>query len=1626
MEKLDKTRQADLRKMSDARLHSKLTQAGFTLEQVETMDRTIMLDTYAELVLTGKEPPKAVFGYDVELEKRRLEFQIQQWEADRADRENDRIEREAERSHRSSRAVMLKRFGDALRATTTKIGTDPVDVITFFDNIEKEFRLLEVPDEIRVCLIKPFLNDRAKTLITQLASSHSNDYFYVKNHLLNEFKLVPSQLLDDYNHLVKPPQQSFKAYMARLRLLLSYYLSGKCVDSFEAMKDLFLCDRLKSILPEPMLTHVLRAESALDKGRSMTSDVLVELLDEFAVTFNKFGQAKTTPYTQFQRKPNVQSNGGQCKDNEGSPRAPIRNSSSVVTGNRNTGDRACYRCGSQTHLANKCSLPREPGTAGDKQWQPRLGHSTHRPSVSSSARPAKINRCVVDETNAPRPTENHGQSGARNDIVHLTDTPMILHDADDDTTSVVPPVNFSVSSVNACLQAEQNLTQPIGALEQTNEAMNKLQLAKLEYVDLRLPTGIVTGLVDSGSELNVLHKDALQGMDIDPVGEVEFRGIIGEPVKAPIVRLPIRLNDDTLSDEDNVMVMFAICTNLNESCIISAPTMYSLNDIFNAKLCLNTNGSRDNDMSIVSAVTTRSQACSNVVNAQNENYSNECSDDIHAPVDDDSDEAFIDVDNISANIRSDLGVDNAIDFAKEQHEDQTLFPAWQLARVNKSNYFIRDNLLFHKIKRCEQTLELLVVPHLRRKAVVRLSHADNHFSPRRTKERIITSGLFWEGILKDCVHHCVHCEVCQLRSRKTVWDRVPIKACIPENEAFRTMMMDCIGPIKPGANLKFNYALIVVDVATRYPFCYPLKSLSAKNVCDALLKMFEFTSLPITIASDNGSNFRSSLTREMLRRFGVSSRFATAYHPVSIVERQIGTLKGIIGKLVLEREQDWTTYLGPALFAMRTTINENLGCSPHLLLFGHWPCGPLKYLSDTWSGQNCLPTHLSKSAVEYLENLQEKLKTTQHYAAKHLRQEQNRHIQHYNLRARHKSFVEGDRCLILRPASTSSHTLRRWKGPATVVEKLSEYSYLVEYNNARYRLHANLLRKFHTQVNQITCLSLDFSTIGNNLDFISNDKCNANVHSIACNCAVIFESDTDFGEISVINPPNHRLLVNLPSQKLASGKLDHLAPPQRQQVLDLLDKYPEVFSDVPGLCTVTQHEIPILDSFKPKSLRPYRVPQQYQSEVSRQIKELLELGFIEKSTSPQASPIIVCLKAKDSKGNRGVRIAIDYRYVNKYTIPSVAPIEDIARIIQDVGKSPFISTFDCKSGYHQCLVKPADRWLTSFICEEGQFQWVRTPFGMRSSGTTFVRAMKTVLHDIKEFAKSYVDDIAVHSDSFVSHLHHIERFLKIVKLSGITLSIDKVELVKPKTKFLGSIIGSGERSVNPDKVTAIEHLKEPESKKQLRQIIGLFSFFREFIPGFAMICKPLTDLTSKRIPDRIPFGSRERIAFNTLKQLLCNAANHPLSIIDSSKEFSLFVDASSTAVGAALTQSGCEGKGTLRPVAFASRKLTETQQNWSTLEREAYAALFGLQKYKYWLYGKKTILYSDHNPLLFLTESVPKSSKLMRWALALSEFDIEFRYRVGRQNEAADCLSRMVSDDGGDGTKSIDGPVTLD
>jgi len=184
--------------------------------------------------------------------------------------------------------------------------------------------------------------------------------------------------------------------------------------------------------------------------------------------------------------------------------------------------------------------------------------------------------------------------------------------------------------------------------------------------------------------------------------------------------------------------------------------------------------------------------------------------------------------------------------------------------------------------------------------------------------------------------------------------------------------------------------------------------------------------------------------------------------------------------------------------------------------------------------------------------------------------------------------------------------------------------------------------------------------------------------------------------------------------------------------------------------------------------------------------------------------------------------------------------------------------------------------------------------------------------------------MAVHSNSFEQQLCHLESYLAVIKESGLTLGLSKCSFAKSEIKFFGQIIGSGKRRADPEKVASIQDLKEPETKKQLRHILGFFGFFRDYLPNYAQLAKPLTDLTAKRIPDRILFGEAERQALNSLKMRLCNATMEPLKIIDMNKPFNLFADACYYCVDDILTQTSSQGSE--QPVAFARNKLTPTQQ----------------------------------------------------------------------------------------------------
>ena len=290
-----------------------------------------------------------------------------------------------------------------------------------------------------------------------------------------------------------------------------------------------------------------------------------------------------------------------------------------------------------------------------------------------------------------------------------------------------------------------------------------------------------------------------------------------------------------------------------------------------------------------------------------------------------------------------------------------------------------------------------------------------------------------------------------------MYDKVPIRA-IPRGEiVFDTWVMDCFGPLNPNTNVEYNYALVSCDSCSRYPVAFPLRSLSAKNVCNSLLQLFQMTGVPSTIRSDCGSNFTSQLATTFLKMLGCSPNFNVPGRPQQsgLRERLVGTLKNMISKVACDHPITWYKHLGYVLWALRETPNETTGVPPWLLVYGHILRGPLTILKENWTGQTELPFTLGKSTVKYLQELRENLERANKYATSHTGRAKQRYISRYNLRARDKQFDIGEKVLLLIPDSMKSKTFSRWQGPGVIKEKKSNYSYLVEINGSTRHVHAD-------------------------------------------------------------------------------------------------------------------------------------------------------------------------------------------------------------------------------------------------------------------------------------------------------------------------------------------------------------------------------------------------------------------------------------------------------------------------------------------------------------------------------------------------------------------------------------------
>ena len=466
--------------------------------------------------------------------------------------------------------------------------------------------------------------------------------------------------------------------------------------------------------------------------------------------------------------------------------------------------------------------------------------------------------------------------------------------------------------------------------------------------------------------------------------------------------------------------------------------------------------------------------------------------------------------------------------------------------------------------------------------------------------------------------------------------------------------------------------------------------------------------------------------------------------------------------------------------------------------------------------------------------------------------------------------------------------------------------------------------------------------------------------------------------------------------------IDNYLSQQEQKALQyLIDEHTEIIHFENEKLTFThaiKHNIRTIDNI-PIHTKSYRYPQIFESEVQNQVKKMLKDGIVRESISPYTSPVWIVPKKADATGLKKDRLVVDYRKLNNNTISNKYPIPDITDILDKLGRASYFSTIDLVSGFHQIQMEDKDIEKTAFSIKSGKFEFTRMPFGLKNAPATFQRVMDAILREfIGICCLVYMDDIIIFSSSLEDHVKDIRKIFQKLKDARLKIQIEKCYFFRREVQFLGHTVSEDGVRPNSDKIEIIKTWPVPKTEKELKQFLGTIGYYRRFIRDFAKMIKPLTQLLRKE--SEFQFTSKEIACFEKCKSLL--TMDPILAYPDYTKEFILTTDASNFAVGAVLSQ-GQIGKD--RPIAYASRTLNKSEENYCTTEKELLAIVWAVKQFRQYLYGRKFKLVTDHRPLIYASSSL--NQKIVRWNLVLTEFDFETIYRPGKENVVADALSRI-------------------
>ena len=419
-----------------------------------------------------------------------------------------------------------------------------------------------------------------------------------------------------------------------------------------------------------------------------------------------------------------------------------------------------------------------------------------------------------------------------------------------------------------------------------------------------------------------------------------------------------------------------------------------------------------------------------------------------------------------------------------------------------------------------------------------------------------------------------------------------------------------------------------------------------------------------------------------------------------------------------------------------------------------------------------------------------------------------------------------------------------------------------------------------------------------------------------------------------------------------------------------------------------------VDSDVEHSVRQARtLPEALKDKVKSSLDDLVLKNIIVKEDEPTEW---VNQMSVQQKKLGDIRICIDPRPLSLALKREHYKLPVLDDILPQLSNSKKFSIFDLKNGYHHCVLDDESSKLTCFATPFGKYRWRRLPFGLNVSSEVFQKRLNQTLEGL-EGVHCIADDIVVAGNDDDEHDARVRQFLQRCSEASIRLNKSKCKNGVSEIPFMGHVVTDEGLKPHPTKVEAVTKIELSTDKQGVERLRGMVNYLSSYVPRLSEVIQPINVLTHNDVVWEWTHVQDE--AFNKLKTLLSEAP--VLAYFDSSKSLSIQCDTSKHGLGAVLMQEG-------KPLAYASRALSDTETRYATIEKEMLAIIFSLEKWHQFTYGRHVTVYSDHKPLESITkkplERAPKrlQGMLMR-ALA---YDIDVTYLQGKKMVLADTLSR--------------------